>query len=137
MTLRSKLDSLASDFADQVVAAIRGASLQELLSTQEASGGRRRGRPAGGGGQPDPLGAPKARKGKGGRLKRRSNEDIAAILGNVVGLVKKHKDGLRAEEIRANLGLESKELPRILKEGLSTKSLAKKGQKRATVYFAK
>jgi hypothetical protein len=137
MTLRSKLDTLAAHFADQVVATIRGASLQELLTTQEGPAGRRRGRPAGGGGQPNRLSVPKAKKGKGGRLARRSSEAIAAALGNVVTLVKKHKDGLRAEEIRANLGLQAKELPRVLREGLSSKSLTKKGHKRATVYFAK
>ena len=59
------------------------------------------------------------------------------MLGKVVGLVKKHKDGLRAEEIRTNLGMLSKEMPRILKEGVSTKKLSTKGQKRATTYFAK
>lgn len=59
------------------------------------------------------------------------------MLGKVVGLVKKHKDGLRAEEIRTNLGMLAKEMPRILKEGVATKMLASKGQKRATTYFAK
>jgi hypothetical protein len=54
-----------------------------------------------------------------------------------MALVKKSKDGLRAEEIRQKLGLESKEMPRVLKEGLATKMLSKRGQKRATVYLAK
>ena len=31
----------------------------------------------------------------------------------------------------------AKEMPRILKEGLATKKLTSKGQKRATTYFAK
>jgi Fic family protein len=53
-----------------------------------------------------------------------------------VGLVKKSKAGLRAEEIRATLKMQSKEMPRILKEGLSTKVLKSKGQKRATTYTA-
>jgi hypothetical protein len=55
----------------------------------------------------------------------------------VVTLVAKHKDGMRAEEIRSTLGLQSKELPRVLREGLATKMLSKKGQKRATVYTLK
>jgi hypothetical protein len=54
----------------------------------------------------------------------------------VLALVKKNKDGLRAEEIKANLPLESKELPRVLKEGIATKKLKTKRQKRATTYFA-
>jgi hypothetical protein len=58
------------------------------------------------------------------------------MLNKVVLLVKTQKDDLRAEEIRS-LGLLPKERPRILKEGLSTKKLASKGQKRATTYFLK
>jgi hypothetical protein len=50
--------------------------------------------------------------------------------------VKKHKEGLRAEQIREELGLQAKELPRVLKEGLSSRKLKSKGQKRATTYFA-
>jgi hypothetical protein len=61
---------------------------------------------------------------------------IAKALDQVVALVKKHKDSLRAEEIRANLGMDRKEMPRVLKEGLSTKKLKSKGQKRATTYTA-
>jgi hypothetical protein len=44
---------------------------------------------------------------------------------------------MRAEEIRSKLGMESKEMPRILKEGLAKKKLTAKGNKRATTYFAK
>jgi hypothetical protein len=129
MTLRAKLDALASAFADDVVSAIRGASLQELLGTPAAKS-----RPLGGGRAPKAA-PPKAKA--SGRLPRRSAGDIAAALSDVVALVKKHKNGLRAEEIRVNLALQAKELPRILKEGLSAKKLSKKGRKRATVYFAR
>jgi Fic family protein len=54
----------------------------------------------------------------------------------VVALVKGKKDGLRAEQIRAALKMQSKEMPRVLKEGLAKKKLKSKGQKRATTYFA-
>lgn len=50
--------------------------------------------------------------------------------------MKNNKEGLRAEQIRATLGMEPKEMPRILKEGISTKKLKTKGQKRATTYIA-
>jgi len=73
---------------------------------------------------------------RSGRLPRRSSEDIAKALDGVVALVKKHKEGLRAEEIRANLGMEAKEMPRVLKDGLAKKKLRAKGQKRATTYTA-
>jgi hypothetical protein len=139
--LQSQLQALAATFVNSVVDAIRSASLEELVAGGGTSTGNpRRGRRAGGGGggQPDPLAtAPTARKGKGGRLKRRSSEDLAAALGEVVALLKKGKDGLRSEEIRAALKMESKEMPRVLREGLSTKMLSKKGQKRATTYVAR
>jgi hypothetical protein len=127
-TLRSNLTDLAHRFADAVLDAIRSSSLEELLSDGAGRGGRR---VAGGGGQPDPL-----RRARSGRLARRSPEQIAAALSKVVALVKTKKEGLRAEEIRAALGMQSKEMPRVLKEGLDKKKLRSKGRKRATRYFA-
>ena len=82
------------------------------------------------------VAATSSRAPRSGRLKRRGPEDIAKELDRVVHLVKKHKDGLRAEQIRTDLGMQAKEMPRILKEGLSQKRLKAKGQKRATTYFA-
>jgi hypothetical protein len=122
--LRSKLADLAAAFADSVVDAIRSASLHELL--QETSHPRAH--------RIDAKGFGAARS---GRLPRRSADEITAVLDEIVGLVSKHKDGLRAEQIRSELGLQAKELPRVLKEGLMTKKLRSKGQKRATTYFAK
>jgi hypothetical protein len=137
MSLRSQLDALAASFASAVVEAIRGASLHELGGAGAAGNGRSsRLAPPGGGGMPDPLSVPKKR-GKNGRLPRRSAEEIAKTLEKIVLLVKTHKNGMRAEEIRSKLGMESKEMPRILKEGLAKKKLTCKGNKRATTYFAK
>jgi hypothetical protein len=136
-SLNSQLETLAHSFVNDVISAIRGSSLQELLVPGTSKPAARTARPAAaGGGMPDPISVP-AKKGKAGRLKRRSAEEITALLGKIVLLVKTHKDGMRAEEIRAKLGLESKEMPRILKEGLAKKKLSSKGQKRATTYFAK
>jgi hypothetical protein len=56
---------------------------------------------------------------------------------SIVTLVKKHKDGLRAEQIRAELDIAKKEWARPLGLALASKKLAKKGEKRATTYFAK
>ena len=132
-TLRSQLDALAANFARQILAALQGASLQELLGTT-GKGGVRNGRSA----PPDArkVSPPRGPK-SSGRLPRRSADEIAAMLSKIVLLVKTHKGGLRAEEIRSQLGMQSKEMPRILKEGISTKKLASKGQKRATTYFVK
>jgi hypothetical protein len=137
-SLRSALNDLASEFAASVLAAVRGASLDELIA--EGGGARRGpGRPAKAvatNGESKPAAPAKSSGRRSGRLPRRSGEDIAKALDQVVALVKKNKNGLRAEEIRANLGMDSKEMPRVLKEGLSTKKLKAKGQKRATTYTA-
>jgi len=85
-------------------------------------------------GAPAASAAPRARK--SGRLKRRSPAEIAKALDRVVALVKSKKDGLRAEQIRASLGMQAKEMPRVLQEGLAKKKLKAKGQKRATTYTA-
>jgi hypothetical protein len=59
------------------------------------------------------------------------------MLAKVITAVKSAKgEGLRAEEIRKQLGLDVREVPRVLKEGLRTKKLKAKGRKRATTYRA-
>jgi hypothetical protein len=132
-TLRSTLHDLANSFASSVLDAIRGASLEELLGEADGSARRGPGRPpkstAGS------TASATARARKSGRLPRRSLEQIAKALDQVVALVKTKKDGLRAEQIRAALKMQSKEMPRVLQEGLAKKKLKAKGQKRATTYF--
>jgi len=132
----------------------------------DAGGSGRTGRAAGGGGQPDPLAvpampkaaaprragrkaasakrttlakkapAPTKKAAKAGRLPRRSPAEIAKALAKVVALVKSDAGGLRAEQIRERLGMASKEMPRVLKEGLAKKVLRSKGAKRSTTYTA-
>jgi hypothetical protein len=125
--LHSQLSALADSFANAVLEAIRGAPLEELLGES-----RRR-----------PASAPRAkasskpgRASASDRLKRRSPDDIAQALEQVHGLLKRNREGLRAEQIRDELSMQSKEMPRVLAEGLSKRKLRKKGQKRATTYFA-
>lgn len=132
-TLRTTLDTLASFFAANVLAAIRGASLQELLAESGGAARRGPGRPRGGG---DGTGIRPAKKGKSGRLARRSAAEIARALDAVIILVRKNKQGLRSEEIRKALKLDVREVPRVLKEGLAKKKLKSRGQKRATTYTA-
>jgi hypothetical protein len=139
-TLNAKLQDLARLFAEQVVEAIRGTSLHDLAGSTESGSvgnGRSARTVAGGGGQPEPISSLSGRRGKNGRLPRRSPEEIAKTLDKIVLLVKTHKNGLRAEEIRSKLGMQAKEMPRILKDGLAKKKLASKGQKRATTYTVK
>jgi hypothetical protein len=143
-SLRSQLSHLATTFADSVLAAIRSASLEELVGKSGASAAPRRGAAQGlrkptDASEPASVVASRSSRTpkSSGRLARRSPEQIAAIVNRVVAAVKKHKDGLRAEQIRVALGLQAKEMPRVLKDGLAAKKLTSKGQKRATTYFAR
>ena len=131
-TLRSQLDTLAASFANAIVDAIRGASLHELVASEGRAAPAAR-----------PVAAavaakalPATKSTRSGRLKRRNSEDIGQVLDQIVALVKKNKEGLRAEQIRTELSLQAKELPRVLKEGLTKKLLKSKGRKRATTYTA-
>lgn len=136
-SLRTNLSSLADAFAGAVLNAIRSASLEELLA--DAGGSRPGpGRPRGPSATSASSAAAPPRKARrsSGRLARRSPAQIAKALDGVVALVKKHKSGLRAEQIRAELGMQAKEMPRVLAEGLSKKKLKRRGRKRATTYTA-
>ena len=146
--LRTTLDHLASVFASSVLDAIRGASLQEILAESASGGARRGGRsrleasvvsdhafPAAGNGAAP--GSPSGARRRRGRLARRSAGDISQIVDSIVSLLERRADGLRAEQIRAELGLEAKELPRPIAEALASKRINKQGQKRATTYFAR
>jgi hypothetical protein len=54
----------------------------------------------------------------------------------IVGLLDKHPQGMRAEQIRSSLGLDAKELPKPLADALAAKRISQKGEKRATTYFS-
>jgi hypothetical protein len=126
-SLRAHLNDLASSFANGVLAAIRTASIEDLLA--ESGSARRLPGIRGGG-------AGRAARGSG-RLPRRSAADIGQVLDRIAGLLRGSPKGLRAEQIRQRLNLLSKELPRPLKEGLASGRLGKSGNKRATTYFLK
>jgi|SRR6516162_2358999 hypothetical protein len=130
--LHSRISVLVSSFVDSVLDAVKSSSLQEIL---DGSGANRAGpRAAKGALAPRAARVPVARS---GRLPRRSAEDIAKTLEVVVSLLGSRKNGLRAEQIRTELNMQAKELPRILKEGLGRKKIRAVGQKRATTYFAR
>jgi len=144
-TLRQKLNELATSFASDVLVAIRGAPLEHLIGSSAANGRRlvaaevgvERARATRGESAVGAEMSPRARPGRGGRLARRSSGDIAHVIESIVGLLQQNPRGLRAEQIRSKLGLEAKELPRPLREGLEARKLTKVGEKRATTYFAK
>ena len=136
-SLHDTINSLAADFAHQLLAALRGASLDEIIAETSAGHprrgpGRPRVRVAGGGGVPIPFRG----KHKAGRFTRRSPADIAKTVAKIVAVVKAHKKGINAEGIKAALKVDRRELPKPLAMALKTKKIHKKGRKRATMYFA-
>jgi hypothetical protein len=138
--LRQTIESLAAQFATNILDALRSASIDELVGVSGSTGGApRRGRARGPAAAAvvatETAGAPR-RRGRGGRLGRRTASDIGKMIESIVGLLQKNGDGLRAEQIRAALGVESKELPRPLAEAVNAGLITKTGQKRATTYFA-
>jgi hypothetical protein len=140
---QAHISALASTFANSVIAAIRQANVGELhaLATRPSTLAPRRGsgRPRKAASAPAPakvaasVSAKSGGKSKG-RLRRRSSADIAKALARVVTLVESETGGLRAEQIRERLGMQTKEMPRVLKEGLEKKVLKSKGVKRSTTY---
>jgi hypothetical protein len=136
-SLRSRLNDLAATFSARVLDAIRGASLEELVS--DSAGRKTSGVRAAGNATSIPragAAAPTPRR-RSGRLSRRSAGDIEQAIDRIVGLLRDNPSGLRAEQIRKKLGLQAKELPRPIKAGLETGRFAKAGQKRATTYFVR
>jgi len=125
--LNSTIESLASQFAKQIIKAIRSASIEEILGSSSRPSTTTRAPRA------TTASAAKAPR-RRGRLARRSTGQIAEQLTSVVALLKKSPKGLRSEEIRGTLKLDRREIPRVLAEGLKSKSIRKTGQKRATVY---
>lgn len=131
-TLRATIEAQALQFATAIVQALRSASLEELMSV------------AGGGGHAPPRPTSTKTNGKttgaaaparkGGRLGRRSADEIGRTLENIVAVLSQHPEGLRAEQIKAALQLDKREMPRPIAEGLRSGALKKTGQKRATVY---
>jgi len=154
--LKSTIEDLAADFAMNIISALRSASIEELTGVsgvrRSSSSGNsgstnsgRVGRPAAAPAEnsaasrksaPSSSSSSPAPRGRGGRLGRRSTADIESMVDSIVTLLTRAPEGLRAEQIRESLGVQAKELPRPLSDGLAAGKLRKSGQKRATTYYA-
>jgi hypothetical protein len=145
LSLHAKIQALADTFAQGVLAAVRSASLDEILggATSGAPAPARRGpgrprkAPAASTTTEAPSAPKAAKKGKGGRSMRRSPEDINKVIALVVDHLKKNTKGLRSEQLQKALKLDKKEITLPLEQALGEKKITKKGQKRSTTYFAK
>jgi hypothetical protein len=126
--LRSTIERLSAQFAASVIDALRSVSIEEIYAVTRGGAGRARGRDSGG-----ETGARRLRP--SGRLNRRTQGDIQRMTDAIAELLQKSPEGLRAEQIREALGVEAKELPRPLADGVTAGRIKKSGQKRATTYF--
>jgi hypothetical protein len=117
MPLKEKIAALANQFADELVAVIS----EELALKLEAGDIRRLpGRPPG----------------TRGRAARRSAEDVGRSADHILSVLLKAPDGLRAENLRAELGFARAEMARPLALLLRAGRVKKSGQRRRTVYSA-
>jgi hypothetical protein len=123
---------MAQGLAEGVLSAVRSGSVDELLNGHGSGSGAR----ASSRGSATHASKKTFSTSSGGRLGRRSLEDIDAMAGRIVQTVRlAGKEGMRAEVIREKLGIERKELPRPLVQALEAGWLKTTGQKRATTYF--
>jgi hypothetical protein len=143
--LRSSIQQMAAEFASSVLSALRGASLEQILAETAGRPGHLPARsarpakaaaPAAAAQTPAPKRSARAKRGRPGRLPRRSVSAIAAVVDRIVALLATKPKGLRAEQIRDTLHLQSKELPRPIADALKARRIHKVGEKRATTYFA-
>ncbi len=123
--LKSTIERLANEFALSITNALRSASIDELMAL-----GAEGSRPS----RSSRVVEASPRRDRA-RLGRRSTADIGRMVENIVSLLQKHPEGLRAEQIREALNCQAKELPRPLADALSEGRISKSGQKRATTYF--
>jgi hypothetical protein len=66
----------------------------------------------------------------------RGGSTQAKTLELVVLLLRGQPGGMRAEHLRKKLGVSKPEIARALKQGLESKKIVSKGERRATTYFA-
>jgi len=127
---------LTERFTSELLAAMKGASLDDLVTLTQGGGGHARRGP----GRPlksnhaTTESAVKKRRSK--RLHRRSATDLTKMVEEIVAVVKANRKGIRAEGIKAALKIDRRELPRPLGLALKTRKIRKRGRRRSTTYYA-
>lgn len=123
--LRAKLFELTNEFASEVLEAIASTSLDEILDgsvTGTRASARARTMAV-------------ARRVSPG--KRRTPNDFEQTIEAIVSMLKNHGGGLRAEELRARLGLERRDMHGPIAKALASRRIRKTGEKRTTTYFVR
>ncbi len=114
-TLRDRIATLATEFADEILAAVRESVDRRLQSA--------------GAGAPLNFGGARRRGG------RRTRETLAVLADRILSEVRRHSGGIRAENLRANVGLARSEIGRPVAMLLAERRIRKTGEKRRTTYY--
>jgi hypothetical protein len=143
-TLQTTIQSLSSEFARNILTAMRSASFEDILEETTKTNGHASPaivKPAlvavaakKTASAPAPAKKSASAAASSDKRIRRTAEDIEETIDQIVTLLQKNPEGLRSEAIREELGIERKFLPKPLAEALAAKRITKSGEKRATVY---
>jgi len=137
MNVQDAIQAAAGRFASEVVALLRGATLQDILSltgkTAPAGLGAetRRGRPAAA------AAAPAAEKGKGRRRaagRKRSREEVQKLADRILQYLATVKDEVGVSGIAEALKVGTADLGLPLQKLRGENKIRTRGQKRSTVY---
>ncbi len=136
-TIAHLTEAAMRNLTEEIARAIRSASFDEVAAlnggVHKAAAAAPKAKASAKAG-PKAAAAPAGSK-RRGRRPRRSAEQIKATLTTVLGLLKK-SPGLRSEQIQKTLKLAKKDLVGPIAAGLEAGNLKKKGERRATAYFA-
>ncbi len=149
--MQDAVQGLAENLAADFINAVSESTFEEFMaatgngskkvkrkskgSKRAAAGKRGKARGARKAKKPARRAAPAKKPAASGRLQRRSNEEIEEVVGQVVKVLRRSPEGMRSEQIRDKLGLDAREIPRVLKVGVALGTVkVLSGQKRSTTY---
>ena len=126
---RSQVSELTTSLVESILVAARSVPLEELWADPR---GARHEPHRNGGVAASRVPAVDSSAGDRGR----PTQAAAKTLELVVLLLRGQPGGMRAEYLRKKLGVSKPEITRALKQGLESKKIVSKGERRATTYFA-
>jgi hypothetical protein len=126
-TLKTTLHGLAEKFADELLRALRGASLDEILATGDGAQPRRGRLAAASLGSTPSARAPAAAATRG---------RDAITVETIVGILRKNPKGMRSEHLRKALGAKRGTWRYQMQKAIIEKRVRMHGTKNSAVYFA-
>lgn len=123
--LHARLNELAAAFVSEVIAAVRTASVADLMGVRP----ERNGTPA----RTARTSRRAVRPTTAGR-QRRSSADLDQAVAEVAALLRSRGTPMRSEEIQRVLQMDRRAMPLVLRRGVEGGALAFKGERRARVY---